>query len=122
MNDRRTIFENEVSRWLKPGGVVESLCGNRRVRSGVIQPGKVEDVQRILFAASKAAGMVKIQPISCGRNWGFGSDLATEDGVYTLDLSGLDSDPIAGFGKPLCRVGAWSYTGSTLRSLKPARE
>ena len=91
MNDRRKIFENEVSRWLEPGGVVESLCGNRRVRSGVIHPANAQDVQHILFAASKAAGAVKIQPISCGRNWGFGSDLATEDGVYTLDLSALDS-------------------------------
>ena len=90
MNDRSKIFESEVSRWLKPGGVAESLCGNRRERSGVIHPGNVEDVQRILYAASKAQGTVKLQPISCGRNWGFGSDLATENGVYTLDLSALD--------------------------------
>ncbi len=70
---------------------MESLCGNRRERSGVIHPKNAEDVQHILFAASKAAGRVKLQPISCGRNWGFGSDLATEDGVYTLDLSALDN-------------------------------
>ena len=43
------------------------------------------------LAASKAAGSVKLQAISCGRNWGFGSDLPTEDGAYTLDLSALKS-------------------------------
>lgn len=91
MNDRTKIFEREVSRWLKPGGAVESLCGNRRERSGVIQPEKVEDVQRIVYAAYKAAGAVKLHPISCGRNWGFGSHLAPQEGVYTLDLSALDN-------------------------------
>ena len=49
------------------------------------------DVQRIVYAASKAAGSVKLQAISCGRNWGFGSDLPTRNGAYTLDLSALKS-------------------------------
>jgi 4-cresol dehydrogenase (hydroxylating) len=83
------IFENEVSPWLSAGGAVESLCGHRRVRSGVIRPKRLADVQRIVCAASKAAGRVKLQPISCGRNWGFGSDLAPGNGAYTLDLSAL---------------------------------
>jgi 4-cresol dehydrogenase (hydroxylating) flavoprotein subunit len=85
------IFESEVSRWLSPGGTVESLCGNHRVRSGVIHPQSVADVQSILYAASKAAGTVKLQAISCGRNWGFGSGLPTRNGAYTLDLSALRS-------------------------------
>jgi len=89
MSDPSKVFENEISRWLSPGGVVESLCGNRRNRSGVIRPQSVADVQRIVHAASKAAGAVKLQPISCGKNWGFGSSLATRDGVYILDLAGL---------------------------------
>jgi 4-cresol dehydrogenase (hydroxylating) flavoprotein subunit len=90
MNIQTRIFEEEVSCWLEPGGVVESLCGYRRERSGVIRPGTVQDVQRVVCAAQRAAGAVKLQPISRGRNWGFGSDLAPEDGVYTLDLSRLD--------------------------------
>ena len=49
------------------------------------------DVQRIVCAASKAEGVVKLQPVSCGKNWGFGSDLATVNGVYTLNLSALRS-------------------------------
>ncbi len=49
----------------------------------------VADVQRVLWAASKARGAVRLQAISCGRNWGFGSDLPARDGVYMLDLSGL---------------------------------
>jgi 4-cresol dehydrogenase (hydroxylating) flavoprotein subunit len=91
MNRRRKVFEGEVSCWLRPGGVAESLCGNRRERCGVLQPETVEDVQRIVSAASKASGEVKLQPISCGKNWGFGSNLASEDGVYMLDLSALDA-------------------------------
>ena len=74
-NGPRSTFEREVSRWLTPGGVAESLCGNQRERRGVLRPQSVADVQRILYAASKAAGAVMIQPVSCGRNWGFGSDL-----------------------------------------------
>ena len=91
MHGPSKIFESEVSRWLSPGGIVESLCGNRRVRWGVIRPQSVADVQCILYAASKAAGAVKLQAISCGRNWGFGSGLPTRNGAYTLDLSALKS-------------------------------
>ena len=88
-----TVFESEVSCWLSGGGggTVESLCGNRRYRSGVLVPRCVADVQRIVCAASKAEGVVKLQPVSCGKNWGFGSDLATVNGVYTLNLSALRS-------------------------------
>ena len=32
---------------------------------------------------------VKLQPLSCGKNWGFGSDLPATDGVYILNLSAL---------------------------------
>jgi 4-cresol dehydrogenase (hydroxylating) flavoprotein subunit len=83
------VFESEVSRWLSRGGVVESLCGNRRNRCGVISPRNVSDVQQIVRAAAKAQGAVKLQPISCGKNWGFGSALPAQDGVYVLDLSSL---------------------------------
>ena len=51
----------------------------------------MSDVQCIVSAACKAAGVVKLQPISCGRNWGFGSDLPAEHGAYTLDLSALNT-------------------------------
>ena len=85
------IFENDVSPWLSAGGAVESLCGNRRIRSGIIRPQSAADVQRIVCAASKAGPSVKLQAISCGRNWGFGSDLPTRNGAYTLDLSALKS-------------------------------
>ena len=86
------IFEREVSRWLQSGGVAESLCGNQRSRSGVICPGERCPMCSALFAAAcKAAGVVKLQPISCGRNWGFGSDLPAEHGAYTLDLSALNT-------------------------------
>jgi len=91
MPTRRRIFESAVSTWLNPGGGVESLCGNYRLRHGVIRPQAVADVQNILRAASRAAGAVRLQTWSCGKNWGFGSDLATGNDVYTLDLSLLKS-------------------------------
>ena len=69
--------------------MAESLCGHRRHSAGVLTPQCVADVQRIVAAASRARGAVKLQPLSCGRNWGFGSDLATTDDVYTLNLSAL---------------------------------
>ena len=89
MHCQSKVFEREVSPWLGSAGAVESLCGNHRYRSGVLAPQCVADVQRIVYAASRAKGAVKLQPLSCGRNWGFGSDLATEDGVYALNLSAL---------------------------------
>lgn len=89
MSRSSKVFESDVARWLSPGGLVESLCGNRRDRLGVICPQGVSDVQRIVHAASKARGAVKLQPFSCGKNWGFGSGLASQNAAYILDLSGL---------------------------------
>ena len=68
---------------------MESLCGHRRQRAGVLQPTCVADVQQIVRAAARAKGAVKLQPLSCGKNWGFGSDLPASDGVYILNLSAL---------------------------------
>src|SRR5262245_4354999 len=91
MSDLSKIFESDISRWLGPGGVVESLCGHRRFRCGVIKPRTAKDVQRIVWAASRARGAVKLQPFSCGNNWGFGSALAPRHAVYSLDLSQLST-------------------------------
>ena len=89
MASPRNLFESEIAPWLAPGGLVESLCGHRRLRCGVIKPHTAKDVQRIVWAASRARGAVKLQPLSCGNNWGFGSSLAPRHGVYSLDLSRL---------------------------------
>ena len=89
MSELSKMFESRVSQWLKPGGVAESLCGHRRDRGGVLVPQNVNDVQEIVRAAATARGVIRLQPISCGKNWGFGSALPTKDGVYVLDLSRL---------------------------------
>jgi 4-cresol dehydrogenase (hydroxylating) flavoprotein subunit len=89
MSELSKKFERRVSQWLRPGGVAESLCGYRRERGGVLVPETVEDVQKIVGAAAKARGVVRLQPISCGKNWGFGSALPTRNGVYLLALSQL---------------------------------
>ena len=68
---------------------MESLCGHRRLSGGVLEPRSVKDVQRIVSAAGRARGAVKLQPLSCGKNWGFGSALARHDGAYSLNLSQL---------------------------------
>jgi 4-cresol dehydrogenase (hydroxylating) flavoprotein subunit len=89
MSELSKMFESRVSRWLRPGGVVESLCGHRRDRGGVLLPECVSDVQEIVRAAAGARGAIRLQPVSCGKNWGFGSALPTKDGIYVLDLSCL---------------------------------
>jgi 4-cresol dehydrogenase (hydroxylating) flavoprotein subunit len=89
MSNPRKVFESEVAPWLAPGGFGESLCGHRRLRFGTIKPRTVKDVQRIVWAASRARGAVKLQAFSCGNNWGFGSALAPRHGIYSLDLSQL---------------------------------
>jgi 4-cresol dehydrogenase (hydroxylating) len=89
MSELSKIFESRVSQWLKRGGVAESLCGHRRDRGGVLVPQNVDDVQEIVRAAARARGVIRLQTISCGKNWGFGSALPTKDGVYILDLSSL---------------------------------
>ena len=91
MHSLKKAFESEVGRWLAPGGLVESLCGHRRHSAGVLMPKCVADVQRIVEAANRASGLVKLQPLSRGKNWGFGSDLSASEDVYILNLSALRS-------------------------------
>jgi 4-cresol dehydrogenase (hydroxylating) len=82
-------FCSQVAPWLGEGLSKESLCGHRRKLGGILQPKTVENVQTILSAASAAGGVIRIHPISCGKNWGFGSDLPAKDGDFVLNLSGL---------------------------------
>lgn len=69
---------------------MESLCGHRRDLAGILRPSTVGAVQLILSAAAEAGESVQIQPISCGHNWGFGSNLPNRDDVFLLDLSKLN--------------------------------
>ena len=55
---------------------------------GVLCPASRQDVARIVRAAGRYG--VKLHAVSCGRNWGFGSSLPPEDGVWLLDLSRLN--------------------------------
>jgi len=78
-----------VGKWLEKDRALESLCGRESRVAGVLKPVTADDVRTILSAASEQKGEIKIQPVSCGRNWGFGSNLPVVEGVYLLDLSRL---------------------------------
>src|SRR5271168_2498423 len=68
---------------------LEDLSGQKRTIRGVLSPRDRRDVARIVKWAGMNAGM-KLHPVSCGKNWGFGSHLPAEDGAYILNLSQLN--------------------------------
>ncbi len=100
----RLGFRDAVEDLVSDGqGKLSDLSGcNRRVE-GRLQPRNVCDVIRIVKAARKHG--VKLQAFSCGKNWGFGSSLPTNDGCWLVDLSKMD------------RIGEIDSTG--VASLEP---
>ena len=65
------------------------LSGRSRRIAGVLSPVSLEDVVRIVRWANETHG-VRLHAVSCGKNWGFGSALPTEQDAYIVDLSGLN--------------------------------
>ena len=78
------------------------LSGRSRRIAGILSPLTVEDVVRIVRWANETHG-VRLHAVSCGKNWGFGSALPTEQDAYIVDLSGLKNirnlDLSAGFAE-----------------------
>jgi 4-cresol dehydrogenase (hydroxylating) len=86
---RASGFQDEIADLVVTGAVQDrDLSGQKRRVAGRLVAREVSDVVRIVQAAGRHG--VKIQPISCGRNWGFGSALPQEEGAWILDLSGLN--------------------------------
>ena len=56
--------------------------------SAVLRPADTRQVQQIVQVANRYRAA--LYPISCGRNWGYGSRLPVRDGAAILDLSRLD--------------------------------
>ena len=82
-------FRDELLDLVAKGAPRESDMSGQQCRvAGRLIPRKVEDIVRIVKAAGRHH--VKIHPVSCGRNWGFGSALPRQDGAWVLDLSGLN--------------------------------
>jgi 4-cresol dehydrogenase (hydroxylating) len=63
------------------------LSGCSREVGGVFRPQSREGVLEIVRSSQRDG--VKLHPISCGRNWGFGSRLPVEQKSVVLDLSAL---------------------------------
>ena len=59
-----------------------------RVIDGVLLPGSVEEIQRIVEIAGRSD--IRLYPISTGKNWGYGSALPVRDRNVILDLSRMN--------------------------------
>jgi 4-cresol dehydrogenase (hydroxylating) len=59
-----------------------------RVIAAVVQPGSVEEVQRVVAIANEYN--VKLYPISTGNNWGYGSANPVRDNNVIVDLSRMN--------------------------------
>ena len=68
---------------------LSDLSGRTQKIAGTLQPEDRSEVIAIVQAACREKA--KLQPISCGRNWGFGSRLPEEPNVFLLDLSRLQA-------------------------------
>lgn len=65
-----------------------NVTGLERDVPAVLRPGSTEDVQQLVVIA--AAHNAPLYPISCGRNWGFGSRLPVRDHCAVVDLSRMN--------------------------------
>jgi 4-cresol dehydrogenase (hydroxylating) len=65
------------------------LSGQSRQSLGHLRPRTVSDVVEIVRQAARSR--VRLHPISCGHNWGFGSALPPENKAWVVDLSALNS-------------------------------
>jgi 4-cresol dehydrogenase (hydroxylating) flavoprotein subunit len=82
-------FEDEIGDLIGAQSTpLSDLSGQHRLAAGLLLPRQGEDVMRIVQAAKRHH--VKLHVVSCGRNWGFGSTLPPEDGVWILNLNRLN--------------------------------
>lgn len=54
----------------------------------VVQPQSAQEIQEIVKQAR--AQKLRLHPIACGRNWGYGDALAPTDGQVIVDLSRMN--------------------------------
>lgn len=62
--------------------------GNTRKLIGALTPSSTDDVQKIVAIANEE--LVRLYPISTGKNWGYGTSLPVVDDSVVLDLSKMD--------------------------------
>ncbi|WP_415062863.1 FAD-binding oxidoreductase [Bdellovibrio sp.] len=71
-----------------PSSPQSCVSGFTRELTATVSPRSKEEVVQIVKAANDF--LVRLYPISRGRNWGFGSSLPTQDDLILLDLSRLN--------------------------------
>lgn len=67
------------------GATLSDLSGHTREIAGRLSPQTSSDVVRIVRAARNHG--IKLHAFSCGKNWGFGSTLPSNNGAWLVDLS-----------------------------------
>lgn len=85
MTKAHTAFREKLSDLVCDGaGSLSDLSGHSRRIAGRLFARTTLDVVRIV----RAAGIhgVKLHPVSCGKNWGFGSALPSINGAWIVDL------------------------------------
>jgi 4-cresol dehydrogenase (hydroxylating) len=65
-----------------------SVEGLRGHLAAAVRPTSTEEVAALVQAAGRHG--VPLYPVSCGRNWGYGTRLPPRDGAVLVDLSGMD--------------------------------
>jgi len=83
----------------KPGDMLKDVSGMARNVPCIVYPKNKNEIQTIIQLANQY--LVKIYPISCGKNWGFGSSLPIEDNTVIVNLRDfntiMDIDIINGY-------------------------
>jgi len=74
------VFADDVS--LQRYG--ENTAGLKRRIVAAVAPGSTSEVQSVVQIANRYK--TPLYPISCGRNWGYGSSLPVRDGAIIVDL------------------------------------
>jgi len=84
-----------VQRLLKIGLVLSqkpdygnTAIGRQVCLAGVVTPRTVQDIVQVVQAAQ--AERVRVYPIGCGKNWGYGSSAPVSANSVVLDLAGMD--------------------------------
>ena len=65
-----------------------STTGKGTRPSAVVRPGSTEEVREVVKIARSAG--VKLHPISCGKNWGYGDACAPTDGQVIVELKRMN--------------------------------
>jgi FAD/FMN-containing dehydrogenase len=97
----RTAHGRALRDWrraLGPAHVVTDAAARRSAQTAtfltrqripaILRPGRREEVQACLRIAARHG--IPVHPVSCGKNWGYGSRVPLRDGCVLLDLARLN--------------------------------